>query len=159
MARYIGAGNTEVVYVAAIVNTAAPTAAEINGGVDLTGFMTDGGAATPLDGSTVNIADMSSRFNKTQAGTFGGQTLTAEFFRDTVTDTAYTTLPRDTDGYLVFSREGFATAGTAVSGDKVDVWPITVISRNMADIARNEAAKFVAECAVTDVPTEDVAVV
>ena len=159
MARYIGAGNTEVFYVATLTTPSAPTAAQINAGTDLTGFLTDGGASTPLDGSTVDIADMSSRFNKTQAGTFGGQTLTAEFFRDTSADTAYTTLPRDTVGYLVFSREGFATAGTAASGDKVDVWPITVISRNMADIARNEAAKFVAECAVTDVPDENVSVV
>lgn len=159
MARYIGAGNSELIFAITITTTSAPTAAEINAGVDLTGFLTDGGISTPLDGSTVDVSDMSSRFNKTQAGTFGGQNLTAELFRDDSADTAWTTLPRDTVGYFVISREGFATAGTAVSGDLVDVWPITVISRNMADIARNEAARFTAECAVTNVPDETVSVV
>lgn len=157
MARYIGAGNTELHFVVTITTTSAPTAAEINAGVDLTSFLRT--ASTPLDGSVVDIADMSSRFNKTTVGSYGGQTMTIELYRDNATDTAWTTLPRDTTGYAVYAREGFATAGTAVSGDKVDVWPITVISRNMADIGRDDPSMFVAECGVPDTPDEDVAVV
>lgn len=155
MARIIGAGVAEVTFVATLSDYTAPTATELNGGTDLTSFITDGGTETPFDGSIVDIADMSSAFNKTQAGTFGGQAVSVELYRDDTADTAWTTLARGTTGYLAIARKPLATAGTWAIGDDVDVWPITVVTRNPAPIVRNEAQRFTAECAVTDVPEED----
>jgi hypothetical protein len=158
MARRIGAGVLEIAYVATIADPAAMTAAEGNAGTFLTLFLADGGLATPLDGSIVDAADMSSAFNKTASGTYGGQPLTAEFFRDDAADTAWTTLARTTTGFLVISRFGLATPGTFAIADVVDVWQIEVVSRNPVDVARNEMQRFTVECAVPAVPTEDFAI-
>ena len=157
MGRGIGAGIAELHYVATIADYTAPTSAELNAGVDVTGFLTDGGLTTPLSGSIVDGADMSSPFNKTSSGTYGGQPLTAEMFKDLVngSDTAYTTLPRGTVGFFAVVRRPLATKGTFAVGDYVDVWPIDVITRDPLPIQRNELQRFMIECAVTDVPAED----
>ncbi len=155
MTRVIGAGVLEIFHVLTIAIITAPTVAELNAGTDLTGFLTDGGLATPLDGSIVDGSDMGSKYNKTAAGTFGGQPVTAEFFRDDAADTAWITLPRATAGHFAISRFGLAAPGTWAAGDVVDVWQIEVITRNPVDVARNEMQRFGVECAVPTVPTED----
>ena len=155
MSRVIGAGVFELAHVTTIADYTAMTAAEGNAGQFLTTYMTDGGAATPFDGSIVDAADMSSKFNKTAAGTFGGNPLTLEFYRDDVADTAWTQLARGVAGFIVLSRFGLAAPGTFAVADIIDVWPIEVITRNPMDVVRNEMQKFSVECAVTDVPEED----
>ena len=155
MARVTGAGVLELFYVATVANASAPTSTELNAGTDLTGFLTDGGISTPFDGSIVDASDMSSKFNKTAPGTYGGQPLTLELYRDDSADTAWSTLTRGTSGYIAIARFGLATKGTWAVGDKVDLWPITVITRNPADVVRNEMQRFSVECAVTAVPLED----
>ena len=155
MARRIGAGVLELSYVLTIGTPAAPTAAELNAGTFLTDFLTDGGLATPLDGSIVDAADMGAAFNKTASGTFGGQPLTLELFRDDSADTAWTTLARGTTGFIVIARFGLATPGTYAIADVVDIWTIDVVTRNPVDVARNEMQRFTAEMAVTAAPTED----
>lgn len=155
MARKIGAGVLELSYVLTIAVPAAPTAAELNAGTFLTGFLTDGGLSTPLDGSIVDAADMGSAFNKTASGTFGGQALTLELFRDDAADTAWTTLQRGTVGFIVVARFGLATPGTYAIADVVDIWTIDVVTRNPVDVARNEMQRFGAEMAVTADVTED----
>ncbi len=160
MARKIGAGVLEIFHhtTASIAVATAPTAAELNAGTELTGFLADGGLATPLDGSIVDAADMGDRFNKTAAGTFGGQALTAEFFREFPTDTAWDALPRETDGYFSIIRRGLAAPGTFAVADEIDLWTIEVVSRNPLDVARNEMQRFAIECAVPAVPLEDFAI-
>ena len=155
MARKIGAGVLELSYVLTIAVPTAPTAAELNAGTFLTGFLTDGGLATPLDGSIVDSADMGSAFNKTASGTFGGQPLTLELFRDDAADTAWNTLTRGVVGFITIARFGLATPGTYAIADVVDIWTIDVVTRNPVDVARNEMQRFGAEMAVTAVPTED----
>ncbi len=157
MSRYIGAETIEVHYVPTVADPAAPTSTELNAGTDLTAFLPEGGLNASLEGSIVDAADMSSKFNKTASGTYGGQPLTAEFFRDNVkaNDTAYTTLPRGTTGYLAIAPRGLATAGTWAIGDDVDLWPIEVVSQNDSPFARNEMRKFSVTCAVPAVPTID----
>ena len=158
MARKIGAGVLELAYVLTVSNLLAPTADELNAGTFLTGFLTDGGLATPLDGSIVDSADMGSAYNKTAAGTFGGQPLTIELYRDDSADTAWDTLARDTLGHIAIARFGLATPGTWAIADVVDLWKIEVITRNPVDVARNEMQRFTSEMAVPEVPTEDFAI-
>jgi len=161
MARGIGAGIAELWYVATIAIYTAPTTTELNAGVDLTGFLTDGGLTTPFAGSVVDGADMSSAFNKTSSGTYGGQPLTAEFFKDLVqgSDTAFTTLPRGTVGYFAIVRRPLAAKSTFAIADFVDIWPMDVITADDLPIQRNELQRFMTECAVTDVPAIDFALV
>lgn len=157
--RFISDGVIQLRHASSVANPAAPTAAEWNAAEDLTGFMIS--LDTPLDGSAVDVSDASSKYNKTASGTYGGQPVTAEFYRDSnpANDTAWNDLPRGTGGYFLVARRGGSGVGGAVqAGDKIDVIPIDVITRNPTAYARNEAARFAVSAAVPDEPEEDVAV-
>jgi hypothetical protein len=159
MPRVIGAEVLELYIVTTVAVPTAPTSAEITAGDDITSFLTDGGLTTPFDGSLVDVADMSSKFNKTIAGTYGGQPLTMELYRDDNADDAWDALPRGFQGYAAIFRFGCATPGTPAAADVVDLWPIEVITRNPADIVRNEAQRFMVEAGVPEVPLEGYALV
>ena len=160
MARKIGAGVLEIFHhtTASIVDPLAPEFAELNAGTELTGFLADGGLATPLDGSIVDAADMGTKFNKTASGTFGGQPFTAEFFRETPTDTAWDALPRSTTGFLSVARFGLATPGTFAISDEIELWTIIVVTRNRIDVVRGEMQRFQISCATPAAPLEDFAI-
>lgn len=161
MTRKIGAGNFELFFApfGHFADDQAPTIAELNDAavIELTDFLTDDGVATPLDGSIVDSADMGSRFNKTALGTFGGQPIVLQFYRDfpAASDTAWTTLSRDTLGYYVISRAGLATPGTFAVSDEIESWPLEVASRNPVDVARNEMQQFTTDNAIPATPLED----
>lgn len=159
MAKYIYDGVIKVSYVPTIADTAAPTITEIGAGVDLTPFLL--GLDPAFEGSTVDAATAESKFNKTVAGTYGGQPLNASFTRDNeqANDTAWSTLPRTTSGYFVIAmRGGSGTDGAIAATDYVDVWPIEVITRKPSAYSRNGLASFEVSSAVTDTPDEDVTV-
>jgi hypothetical protein len=159
MARFIPDGKLKIRFVAAIASDAAPTITEINAGTDATPFLR--ALNTPLEGSIVDISDVSSKFNKTAPGTYGGQPVTAEFYRDDVfaSDTIWTLLARGVATHIVICRRGGSgTSGAIAATDKVDVWPVTVVTRNPAAYARNEPTGFTVEFAVPEEPTEDATV-
>lgn len=158
MARYVPEGTMEIFYVAT-ATAAAPTAAELNAGTDLTEFAV-GDLDMPFEGSTADAADLSSRFNKTVPGDYGGQEGSCTFHKDSVqgSDTAWTTMVRDLEGYLAVAPRGLATPGTWAIGDYVDLWPIQVLSRSLNAQARNQSTRFSVKMAITDEPTEDFAV-
>lgn len=159
MARFIPDGTLQVHVVSSIANRAAPTLAEINAGTEVTGFLRS--LSTPLEGSIVDVSDASSKYNKTAPGTYGGQQVTAEFYRDDTqaNDTVWNLLPRGTDTHLVISRRGGTGADGALQlGDYVDTWHVQVVTRNPADYSRNEPTGFTVAFSVPDEPNEDVAV-
>lgn len=160
MSRYVPEGTMEVWFVATVADADAPTAAELNAGVDLTGFSV-GDLDMPFEGSTADAADLSSRFNKTVPGDYGGQEGSSSFHKDKVqaNDTAWTTLVRDLEGYLAVAPRGLATKSTWAIGDYVDLWPIKVLSRSLNAQARNTSTRFTVKFAITDEPTEDFEVV
>lgn len=152
MARLIPNENTEVVFVSTIADPGlVPTSTEINGGTDLTGFLVTLDASTT--GNTVPTPTFASLFETSISGTVTA-TFTAEFYRDDETDTAWTTLPRGTNGYIVVSRFGFATAGTAAIGDEVEVWPVRITARSAMALTNNEVQRFNVEAAIPEVPNE-----
>jgi hypothetical protein len=163
MARTGTTGVLALRFVPSIANKAAPTVAEINAGTDLTALLVRDGLTTPLEGNTIDVSDVSSSYNSTAAGTYGGQPVGVKLLRDTVSgsDTGWSTLPRLTSGFLVVRRFGGATnaSGDAfASAQRVEVWPITVLSREMMQIAENEAQKFEVKCAVTSAPNDSAVV-
>jgi hypothetical protein len=142
---------------AGISNTTSPTAAEINAGVDLTGFLTRDGLDTPLKGNTLDSSDVSSKYNTTAGGTYGGDPITATFHRDATyaSDTAFTTLTRGLTGYFVVCRFFGAGTGSMTAGKKVEVWPIEIIAREAVKIAKDETQKVMVTCAVPTTPKLD----
>lgn len=159
MARFIPDGVLKITLAPAVADMTAPTLAEVTAGDDATGFLR--ALSTPLEGSVVDISDVSSRFNKTTAGTYGGQEATMEFYRDDeqTNDTIWNLLARGTTIFAIIARRGGSGVDGAIdTGDYVDVWKLEVITRNPADYSRNEPTGFVVSCAVPEEPQEDVTV-
>jgi hypothetical protein len=166
MARFIPDGVLRIALVDTIEDRTAPTLAEVGAGDDITGFIR--GISTPLEGSTVDVSDILSKYNKTAPGTYGGQPVTIDGYRDDVyaNDTLWNKLARGTRSNLVIARRGGSGdvehpdgEGAITTGDYVDVWPIEVISRNPADYSRNEPTGFQVSASVPEEPAEDVQVV
>lgn len=159
MARFIPDGVLEVVLAPDVDDMEAPTLAEVTAGTRVTGFLR--AMSTPLEGSIVDTPDVSSRFNKTVSGTYGGQEASMEFYRDDTqeNDTAWNLLPRGTTIYAIIARRGgTGTNGIIDTGDYVDVWELEVVTRNPADYSRNEPTGFMCSFAVPEEPVEDVQV-
>lgn len=157
MARLIPNQKTKVYYTATIANIASPTVAEVvTAGKDLTAYVISINATTR--GNIVATPDFSSRFETSIPGTVSS-TFEADFYRDNASgasgDLAWITLPRDTAGYIVISRFGGSGAnGVVAATDKVEVWPITVMTRAAQNLTNNTAQTFMIQCAVTAVPNE-----
>lgn len=158
MARIIPNENTWIGFAAdgAITNIAAPTAAQITAAVNLTGFCISLNASSR--GNTIPTPSFDSLFETTASGT-SAATFDADFYRDDTTDTAWTTLPRGTRGFFIVSRFGGAgTANKPIAGDKVEVWPVEITSRTMANMASNTVLTFTVTCAVNVEPNENATV-
>jgi hypothetical protein len=160
MARQQPTGNLRAWHVPAIANIAAPTTTEINAGFDFTGYLKRDGLSTPKSGQTASASDVASRFNKTSPGTYGGDPMEISLYRDDSVDTAWTTFvppsaasPAGTSGFVVIRRFGGATVAIA-STNKVEVWPHSVISSEMQQIAENENAFFKVLLAITAEPND-----
>lgn len=149
----------EVHWVTTIAILTAPTSAELNAGIDLTGD-SRGVPSIPDTGNVADTADLSSKFNKRQAATHGGDNATLEcYMDDDGVDLAYETLVRGTAGFLVVAWHGLAAAGTFAIADDVWVYAATIISRGIGVPGRDEVEFFVSEMAITDDPTEKFALV
>lgn len=156
MARIIPNENAYVAFVPTIANMAAPTAAELTAGKELTSYLISMNAST--QGNTVPTPDISTLFETNIPGTVQAS-LTADFYRDDTVgvggDLAWKTLPRKTSGYFVIQRFGHvAGSGNPVAASVVEVWPIMVVSRTMSNMANNTVMTFTVTCSVPKVPNE-----
>lgn len=158
MAKYSTPGLSEVAWVTTIATPSAPTAAELNAGVDLTGEIRNL-PQLGRDLATVDVSTLASKTNLSQVGTRGGSSFTVECLRDNDgTDLAYTTLTEDTAGYLVLARQGLATAGTFAVADLVDIIPATVGAVEDGEPGRNDPDFFMAHLVNTAEPTRRYAI-
>lgn len=157
MARIIPNENTWVGFATTIASvTLAPTAAEVTAAVNLTSKTMSVNASSR--GNTVPTPSFDSLFETSIAGT-SQATFDADFYRDDVTDTAWTTLLRGSSGYFIISRFGGAGAlNKPIAADIVEVWPVEVVSRTMANMASNTVLSFTVSCAVNIEPNENATV-
>jgi hypothetical protein len=151
MSRIVFEENTTIWFVASISNVNSPTAAEINAGVNLTSWCPKDGLKFGVTNNKVPIGAIDTAFDAEIQGSWGAE-LTFDFFRDDSADTAYTTLPRKTNGYFVIRPWGAAPTAVAAAADKVSVWPVQTGQRIPNDSAANENQRFTCECAVTSTP-------
>jgi hypothetical protein len=161
MARIIPNEETFVQFVPVIANIAAPTKTELAGGVNLTPFIVSVNASTR--GNVVQTPSFDTRFETSIPGTVTS-TFEMDLYRDDDADTAWDTLPRETQGYVVISRFG-GTGGPSstpaqplhspTTGDHVEVWPVFVVSRSATNLTSNTAQTFQVQCSVFEEPSED----
>lgn len=167
MPRYQHTGLLGVKWVTTLASLSAPTIVQVNAGVDLATYLVRNGLKTPATGSVIDASDVSSLFNSTAPGTYGGDAAELTCHRGSIKagtdDVAWTTLVRAAIGFLVVARSGFtqnvttglgSPTGSAAVGDRLECYPVTVISRAMLDIADNETSRFTAMLAITSTPND-----
>jgi hypothetical protein len=153
MARLIPNESTWVSFAATIASpTLAPTAAEVTSSIPLTPFLISLNASST--GNTVPTPAFDSLFETSVPGTVTAQ-FSADFYRDDTTDTAWDTLPRGTDGFMIIARYGGSgTANKPIAADEVEIWPVKVTSRTMQNMASNQVLMFSVQCSVPEEPAE-----
>ena len=156
MARIIPNENTWIGFLPGttpLADIAAPTAANVAAAVDLTGYCISLNASAR--GNTVPTPSFDSLFETSTAGT-SAATFDADFYRDDEDDEAWETLTRNTRGHFIIARFGGTGADNLpISGDDVEVWPVMITSRTMANMSSNTVLTFTASCAVMEEPAED----
>lgn len=152
MSRLIPNENTWVGFAPTVAALDAPTAANVASTVNLTPFLISLNASAR--GNTVPTPSFDSLFETSIAGT-NTATFDADFYRDDVNDLAWETLPRAAEGYFIVSRFGGTGANnTPAAGDEVEVWPVMVVSRTMANMSNNTVMTFTVSCSVPQEPAE-----
>jgi hypothetical protein len=116
-------GKTRVYWVPTIANQNAPTTTELNAGIDLTSTLTaDGLMGFAPETADVDTSSLASTFNSVVNGraSFSGTKLRLK--KQSGTDTIFTTLVRDTAGFLAIRRSIVqSTAWTSAQG--LEVYP------------------------------------
>jgi len=158
MARIIPNENTWIGFTtASITSIAAPSTAQVAACIDLTGHCISLNASAR--GNTVPTPSFDSLFETSTAGT-SAATFDADFYRDDEDDLAWETLPRGERGHFMIARFGGSGAGSNVpiAGDDIEVWPVMITSRTMANMSSNTVLTFTASCAVMIEPAENAVV-
>lgn len=156
--RYMSRGVTRFYWVLTIASaTLAPTVAEAGAGVRLDAELNEVNgfsfANQPID--TPNFKD---RFTPQIAGEDVADDSSLGLYRlKGETDTIRLALAKDTEGFVVIFYQGLAAASIAAA-DKVDVWPAIVASNSKTYTADNEAAKYMVNFSITDIPAFDLSV-
>lgn len=144
MSRLMFPGTGKVRWVTTLSSITAPTAAQINAGVDLTPWLRQDGLNRTITAALTDVADARDTFDRTDIGTHGAS-LELSFLRDSVSgsDTAFSTLPRGTRGFLVIAPFGWASAAvTATAADRCEVWT-AVVSAISPDAEGKEKAQVI----------------
>lgn len=158
MTRLIPNENTRLIFCPSVEDLNAPTTAEMEAGEDLTSLLISLNASSR--GNTVPTPSLDTLFETSIPGTVQAS-FDADFYRDDEEDedTAWTTLPRSTQGVFVISRfAGSGDDGALADGDPVESWPVIVVSRTMANTASGTALTFSVSCSVPQEPVEDATV-
>jgi hypothetical protein len=146
-------GKTRVYWVTSIANIAAPTTTELNAGIDLTATLTaDGLSGFNPDTADVDTSSLASTFTTNVNGrtSFSNTQLTLK--RQSGTDTIFTTLVRDTAGYVVIRRSiAQATAWTTAQG--CEVYPALCEEVSRMDPAPNTVERYVIGIKITSSPS------
>lgn len=149
MARLAYEGRTKVHFVPTISDEAAPTTTEITAGTDLTTFVTKDGVNPAATNNRIDTGGIDDTFDSQIQGSWG-----AEFqltcMRDDTVDTAWDTLQRGVQGYIVI---GYDSAAGIATTDVVQVWPVEFGTPIMQPSAANTNQMFIADVAIATPPT------
>ena len=154
MSKIIANEQSWIGFATNVANILAITAAEVAAAVNLTPLTISVTATT--QGNTIPTPTLDSLFETSVPGVAQGS-LTGDFYRDSNSslDIAWTTLPRNTQGYFLISRYGGHGAKyMPIANDKIEVWPSIVTSRAGSALTSNQAQTFNVTAAVPAIPNE-----
>ena len=162
MAKIIPNQNTWIGYRSTFANAATtlvPTDAELSGGgtIDLTPFVISLNAAS--QGNIVPTPSLDSLFETSIQGT-SQATFSGDFYRDDTNDDAWDAFHRGDAGYFFISRfGGSGTNKVPIADEMVEVWPVRIVSKTMANMANNTVETFTLTCSVPVEPNEAATVI
>lgn len=145
-------GKTRVYWVTTIANIAAPTTAELNAGISLQATLTaDGLVGFKPETADVDTSSLASTFNTAVNGrtSFSGTMLRLK--KQSGTDTIFTTLVRDTAGYVVIRRSIAETTAWA-SSQACEVYPSLCGEVARMDPEPNTVERYEIPIKVTSTP-------
>lgn len=151
MTRLIPNENT---YVGFSATAALPTvsATVVASAVVLTPYLISLNASSR--GNSVPTPSLDTLFETSISGTVQAS-FDADFYRDDDEDTAWETLPRATEGAFIISRFGGSGSNNLpIAADEVEVWPVIVTSRTMANMSSNTVMTFTVSCSIPEEPDE-----
>jgi len=146
-------GKTRVYWVTSIANTAAPTTTELNAGIDLTSTLTaDGLSGFNPNTADVDTSSLASTFTTNVNGrtSFSNTQLTLK--KQSGTDTIFTTLVRDTAGFLAI-RRSIAQSTAWASSQALEVYPALCEEVSRMDPAPNTIERYVIGIKITSSPS------
>jgi hypothetical protein len=146
-------GKTRAYWVTTIANTAAPTVAELNAGIALQSTLTaDGLNGFNPDTADVDTSALDSTFNTTVNGRTSFSNTMLRLKKQSGSDTIFTTLTRDTAGYVVIRRSIASTTAWA-SAQAVEVYPALCGEVSRMDPAPNTVERYEIPIKVTASPS------
>jgi hypothetical protein len=134
--------------------TLAPTVAEYNAGVDLTGIVPVVGVQPSGSQNNASLAMLGASHIDMQPGTWSGGPVTLQAVRDTVTDLLVTTFPYGTAGFLVINWQGI----TVIAGTKVDSYAVKSHQPIPMNSEENGFQQWTVTLPVTTTPKYNIAV-
>ena len=161
MADIIGDGKERWDIVASIANIAAPTAAECNGGVRISQWMTkDGATGFVADTADAPTSSKESTFQTAVNGMISLNNPQFKIKRQTPlgSDAAFNAMPTDGTAFAVRRNSKLATSAHATN-DVVDVFPVQFSQKAKVDQADNMPELYIVPVKITAQPKFDVLVV
>ncbi|MCP2339162.1 phage tail tube protein [Actinomadura rupiterrae] len=150
--RYINPGTTKVYWATSIANKSAPTRAELNAAIDVTGELADN-KGWMVSSDVVDAPTMDSRFTAKIPGRTDAKDSSLTFYADSTGSDARTLMPLDTNGFVIWLDGG------DVTGRKCDVFPVRVASVGKERSTKgSDPATVPIEFAITAVPAQDVVI-
>lgn len=149
--RFFRPGITKVSWIVSISNKNAPTRGELNAGLDLSQDVADI-AGWMVSGAKIDTPDLNSRFVSSIPGLIQADESSITYYTSPVGTDVRSLMPRDTDGFVVWLDGG------DVTGRKMDVFPVRVLSVGKERKMGTEPARLTIQYAVTSIPAEDVTI-
>jgi len=135
-------GKTRVYWVTTIASQNAPTTSELNAGIDLTSTLTaDGLSGFQPDTADVDTSSLASTFTSNVNGRSSFSNSRLRLKKQSGTDTIFTTLVRDTAGFLVI-RRSVAQATAWASAQAVEVYPALIAEVARMDPEPNSVERY-----------------
>jgi hypothetical protein len=152
VADIVADGKTRVSWVPSIANIAAPTTTELNAGLLLQTLLTaDGLSGWQPETAKVDTSSLASTFNTAVNGRTSFDSPMLRLKKQLTGDTAYTTLIRDAEGYVVI-RSSIAQATAYASAQAVRVYPVQCGEVSHVDVEENSLERYEVPMTVTSSP-------
>lgn len=142
MPDIVGDGRIRVYWVTTIANQNAPTTTELNAGIDLTATLTaDGLMGFQPDTAAVSTSSLASTFDSNVNGRASYSNTKLRLKKQSGTDTIFTTLVKDTAGFLAI-RRSILQATAWASAQALQVIPALIGELALMDFEPNTVERY-----------------